>query len=365
MYYITFNDTPSGIYQSQVIDVVKHLSGLGDTEVKLIAFLPYSNFKENKKRIKMQLPSAVVFPIFAGIARWRMLKPFLKLITKKGEQAICRGPIATELALGSFRKVIYDGRAAVKAEVEEFDVTGNKQLGEDFIKAEKNAVLKSDYRIAVSVKLVEYWKREFGYQGDQHIVIPCTLTSKSSGELLTKKNDDSIKLVYSGGIGAWQSFDLVANLCRKAIKENANVNVLFLTKENAIIKKLIQEFPDRCERSWLKHEEVYEALSNCDYGILIRKQNVTNQVASPVKFAEYLNAGLKVLISENVGDFASFVKENDCGIVIEDEIPELISVSPSERKRLNQIANQYFYKSSEKIKSSYLKMLKGLNELDK
>ena len=365
MYYITFNDTPSGIYQSQVIDVVKYLSDLGDTEVKLIAFLPYSNFKENKKSIKMQLASAVVFPIFAGITRWRMLKLFLKLITNKGEQAICRGPIAFELALGSFRKVVYDGRAAVKAEVEEFYVTGNKQLGEDFIKAEKNAVLQSDYRIAVSGKLVEYWKKEFDYQGDKHVVIPCTLTSKSSGELLMNKNDDSINLVFSGGIGAWQSIDLAANLCRKAMKQNTNVNVLFLTQENPIIQKLIHEFPERCQRKWLRHEEVYDVLSNCDYGILLRNQNVTNQVASPVKFAEYLNAGLKVLISDNLGDFTEFVKKNDCGIVIKDDIIGLISVTPSERKRSIEIANQYFYKSSEKIKLSYMKILRNLNELQK
>ena len=37
---------------------------------------------------------------------------------------------------------------------------------------------------------------------------------------------------FSGGIGAWQSIDFVANLCRKAMKENATINVLFLTQEN-------------------------------------------------------------------------------------------------------------------------------------
>jgi len=360
MYYITFNDTPSGIYQSQVIDVVTYLSDLGDAEVKLIAFLPYLNFKENKKKIKMQLPSAVVFPIFAGITRWRMLKPLLKLITKKEEVAICRGPIATELALGSFRKVVYDGRAAVKAEVEQFNVTRNKQLGVDFIKAEKNAVLQSDYRIAVSNKLVDYWGKEFGYQVDKHIVIPCTLTSKSSGELLMNRNDDSIKLVFSGGIGAWQSIDFVANLCRKAMKENAIINVLFLTQENSIIQKLIHEFPERCERKWLKHEEVYGVLSNCDYGILIRKQNLTNKVASPVKFAEYLNAGLKVLVSENLGDFTEFVKENDCGVMVNDSIPYLYSVTKEDRNRSLGLAQRHFSKESKEVTQMYLSLLKNI-----
>ena len=82
--------------------------------------------------------------------------------------------------MGNFRKVVYDGRAAVKAEVEEYDVTGgNKLLGLDFIEAEKEAVLKSDFRIAVSNKLVEYWNAEFNYSSNNHVVIPCTLTSFS------------------------------------------------------------------------------------------------------------------------------------------------------------------------------------------
>lgn len=359
MYYITFNDIPSGIYQSQVIDVVKYLSSLSNTEVKLIAFLPLSNFKENKKKIKAQLPQAKVLPIWAGITRWRKVKPLLKLFTKRNQVAICRGPIATKLALGSFQKVVYDGRAAVKAEVEEFDVTGNKQLGDDFINAEKLAVLKSDYRIAVSSKLVNYWKREFGYQELNHVVIPCTLTSQIS-KLSIKENTERIQLVYSGGIGPWQSFDLVTKLVRETLKSNENVFVLFLTKENKVINNLIKQFPERCERKWLKHSDVFEALSCCDYGILVRNQNITNQVASPVKFAEYLNAGLKVLISENLGDFSGFVKNNNCGNVVDENIPELFPSTNMERKNAVDLAKIHFSKESKEITQLYLSLMTNI-----
>ena len=356
MYYITFNDIPSGIYQSQVIDVVKYLSSLSNTEVKLIAFLPYSNFKENKKKIKAQLPQAKVLPIWAGITRWRKVKPLLKLVTKRSEVAICRGPIAAELALGSFHKVVYDARAAVKAEVEEFDVTENEQLGIDFINAEKVAVLQSDYRIAVSNKLVEYWEKEYDYKENNHIVIPCTLTSKAIGKL-PKNNNAIVKLVYSGGIGPWQSFDLIAKLVRETLKSNEKVSVLFLTKETEAVINLIKEFPNRCERKWLKHNEVYQALLSCDYGMLIRDQNITNQVASPVKFAEYLNAGLKVLISENLGDFSDFVKQHNCGIVINDTIPELFSPMVIERKNAVGLAKIHFSKESKEVTHLYLSLL--------
>lgn len=364
MYYITFNDSPSGIYQSQVIDVVKHLSELGGEEVKLIAFLPLSNFKENKKKIKSQVASATVLPIWAGITRWRKVKPLLKLVTKRSEVAICRGPIATELALGAFRKIVYDGRAAVKAEVEEFNVTGNKQLGADFINAEKVAVLQSDYRIAVSTKLVDYWGREFGYKEKKHVVIPCTLTSKASSQLPKKEEKEAIKLVYSGGTGPWQSFDLVVKLVREVLRDTDIVSVLFLTKENDAINDLKKEYPARCERKWLNHDEVFQALSSCDYGILIRNQNVTNEVASPVKFAEYLNAGLKVLISENLGDFTEFVKKNDCGIVVTSAIPLLGKVTDADRGELNALANEHFYKSSKEIAANYINLLEFLTKID-
>lgn len=360
MYYITFNDIPSGIYQSQVIDVVKYLSKLSNKEVRLIAFLPLSNFKENKKKITTQLPSAKVLPIWAGITRWRKVRSLLKLVSKKNEVAICRGSIATELALGAFRKVVYDGRAAVKAEVEEFNVTGNHQLGLDFIDAEKNAVLQSDFRIAVSDKLVDYWKKEFEYQGENHVVIPCTLTSKAARKLEEKEEKDIIKLVYSGGTGPWQSFSLVTRLIREKMKDDENISVLFLTKENKAVDELIQEFPERCERKWLKHDEVFQVLSSCDYGVLIRDKNITNQVASPVKFAEYLNAGLKVLISDNLGDFSEFVRNNNCGEVVISGIKQLKQVSGVERKRLSELSRDQFSKSSETIQKLYMSLLKNL-----
>ena len=51
------------------------------------------------------------------------------------------------------------------------------------------------------------------------------------------------------------------------------------------------------ERKWLSMKR-YMSFIQLRLWNLDKKQNVTNQVASPVKFAEYLNAGLKVLISE-------------------------------------------------------------------
>jgi hypothetical protein len=191
-----------------------------------------------------------------------------KLFTKHNSAIICRGPLACALALGNFKKVVYDGRAAVKAEVEEYDVTGgNKQLGDDFIEAERKSVIETDFRIAVSHKLVDYWKREFNYQSTQHVVIPCTLTSASTTLSKNLVNiDDAIMVVYSGSTSGWQSFDKVVELLEDLLLRQENIEVLFLTKEAPEIEKLIERHPERVKRKFVAHNEVQSELEKCDYG---------------------------------------------------------------------------------------------------
>ena len=92
-----------------------------------------------------------------------------------------------------------------------------------------------------------------------------------------------------------------------------------MSKETIENKSLQIKFPERVLIKWVKHRDVINYLAACDYGILLREQSYTNKVASPTKFAEYLFAGLQVLISKDLGDFSEFVKLNHCGIILSEE----------------------------------------------
>ncbi|MCT4581210.1 MAG: hypothetical protein N4A35_07315 [Flavobacteriales bacterium] len=359
IHYITYNDTYSGIYQSQVIDVVKHLNLKFDVEVRLIAFVPIRLWNQQRKIITSKLPEASVYPVLGALDKVKRTSRFLKIISNK-QFAICRGPLAFLLTKGYYRKVVYDGRAAVEAEVTEYNVTGHQHLDELFIRAENFAINNADYFISVSKKLVEYWEEKLGHKisHQKYSIIPCTLTSLSHSS--TRRVDsENVRVVYAGGTGAWQSFEKVVGLLDELMAKQANLEVLFLTKENPHLLKLLKKYPDRSERKWVAHDEVFNELSSCDYGILLREDRVTNSVASPVKFAEYLNAGLKVLISPNIGDFSEFVKKNDCGIVIEDKIPFL--EKNIHHKELAELCEVYFYKCSKNIAKEYAKMLSRVN----
>jgi glycosyltransferase involved in cell wall biosynthesis len=63
-------------------------------------------------------------------------------------------------------------------------------------------------------------------------------------------------------------------------------------------------------------QEVPRYLAASDVGLLLRDDSIVNRVASPVKFGEYLAAGLPVIITEGLGDYSDAVRTHALGSVI-------------------------------------------------
>ena len=366
MIYLTYNDPPSGIYFSQVIDVCNFLNEKLHAHVRLVSLISIRSFSQNKKSIKSHCPDAIVIPMFPGVKNWScnfltLLFFFFFLDSKK---VIARGPFAASLALrlkkiGIVKWVCFDARGAYDAELNEYDVVVSKKINKDIFEIEKNVVLNSDFRIAVSNKLVSYWKEKYSYGQIQHVVIPCLLNSKYfthfPDEQTIRENrkslgfsDDDIVLVYSGSTAGWQSLELVDEFLYDLLKKNKYIKVLFLAKILPDKMKINSEFKNKIVCKWLREAEVPDILSCCDYGILIREKSMTNKVASPVKFAEYLACGLKVLVSEDLGDYTKFVIDTNCGYVVSGKIEpsRIVKLTIDEKVYLHNFSSNYFSKDS-------------------
>ncbi len=198
--YLTFNDVPSGIFSSQVIDVVKFLNTHFQEKVLLVSFVSSRQYFNHKAKIKTELSDVIVLPMFPGVHRWRLnvVLLFLVVLFKKPKKIIGRSVLATQLALkmrssGRVKEVVYDGRGAIRAEWEEYQVIQNPKMLSEIFNLEKEVVLKSDNRIAVSNKLIEYWQNEFGYHSKHHVVIPCTLNKLFEEVILTESTINEAK----------------------------------------------------------------------------------------------------------------------------------------------------------------------------
>jgi glycosyltransferase involved in cell wall biosynthesis len=229
-------------------------------------------------------------------------------------------------------------------------------------------VRASDLRIAVSNALVGHWRQRYGYTGEAHVVIPCTLGRThldDRGDCGERRKamgfgPDDVVLAYSGSTAGWQSFALLERLLGQVLAGQPQVKVLFLCPPDPAIDALAANWLGRALRMWVQPAEVHDVLAACDAALLVREDTVTNRVASPTKFAEYLACGLPVIISAHIGDFSEVVARERLGIVYREDgrLPVLARPSREERERLRGFAMAHYTKAA--YEAGYRKVLQVL-----
>jgi hypothetical protein len=260
--------------------------------------------------------------------------------------------------------VIFDARGAYKAELNEYNVMPGEIIKKEIQEIEREVILNSDFRLAVSNSLVNYWKKEYDYNSDQHIVVPCTLSADLIFDLPGEEDlrQNKIKMgfeandnviVYSGSSSGWQSFSLAEKILGSILEKDPRIKLLWLTNHLNENSDFIKKYKNRIKTAWVKPEEVKNYLLAGDHGLLYREHSITNAVASPVKFAEYLSCGLNVMISDGLGDFSEFVRKNNCGSV--GPVDSLSKVIYATKLHNHQLAMQYLKK--ENYRTEYLKLL--------
>jgi len=310
------------------------------------------------------MPDAIVLPIIFGMKRWELHSNLLRFFVKKSDFIIGRNPMGAKVGLNYFDSVIYDGRSALKGEIKEYDMALNGSLNQSFLNAEEYVVNNAKYRTAVSSELLNFWKKDFSYSGNEHLVLPCSLAYSHEKPLPKRESNQKVRLLFSGGGSPWQSQKEKYNWIRNLLNSRNDIEFVFLTKSDDHLDQLLEDFPERVKRKWLKPEAVFDELAKADYGILLREDNLTNRVSAPVKYAEYLNAGLSVIISSSVKDYAQFTIEHKCGIVLKelDSDLELKALNQVDRDRNRDLAQNFFSKNSDYIQEKYKRVLNFINE---
>lgn len=159
---------------------------------------------------------------------------------------------------------------------------------------------------------------------------------------LNINDGDFLMVLSTGGNNAWQNTEeTIQSLSNKKYK------ILNLSKSKVEHDLVINKF--------VSYNEMFKYLSAADAAIIWREQSVTNKVASPVKFSEYICCGLPVLTNESVDLITNYIETNDCGKIlnyldsIDDNMLEgiksldrtSISIKGQEDFGVNTIANQY------------------------
>ncbi|MEI8138132.1 MAG: hypothetical protein WCH21_12480, partial [Bacteroidota bacterium] len=162
---------------------------------------------------------------------------------------------------------------------------------------------------------------------------------------LNLKDDDTV-FTYSGSVAGWQSFEILFSFIEPILKKSDKNKIVFFSPQNSNLNKLQTLFPNQVICKLLKSSEVSEYLIVGDFGLLIREESVTNQVASPVKYAEYLACGIKVIISENLGDYSKLSEQKNWGYFFSNFNDSILKPEFSGKQKISEEAINFFSKKN-------------------
>ncbi len=190
---------------------------------------------------------------------------------------------------------------------------------------EKKHLSHFDDYLVVSNGLKQYVYDEYGIKNNVHIV-PCATRverydvcelqefRKNAREKYNIK-DNEILFVYSGGVSPWQCIEQTVEIF-ESIKRYDTENLcklLILSGDYQYIQKYKKEY---IIVDSLPAELIPLTLPCADFAFLLRGDYVTNNVAYPNKFLEYVSAGLRVIATPFVYDVAEQIREYGIGYVL-------------------------------------------------
>lgn len=224
---------------------------------------------------------------------------------------------------------------------------------------ELSALRKADRISCVSHKL-KIWISENTGRSDA-IVIPCCVDIEKFAidiaarvEIRKQFNiaENSKLICYCGNVAKWQKTELIVNLFGEITRRRTDFKFLFITQNDREFKEIAlrNQLPESCYYVvQSSHKEVPRLLSAADAGIIMRDDNVVNNVASPIKIGEYLACGLPVILTRGIGDYSEQIAKADIGLLLDtskDQAQQVIEFMDKPdfqamRTKVSSFAKQY------------------------
>lgn len=298
------NDLSLGIIQSQVINKGNYFFSK-----KYDAIIYYCN-ERNKEKLKG-----------LKIENIRWYKSLFKSILKlpKGSHLYTRNIWEYSIMLlfvKILRKhyIIYDYRGLVSSE---FSFNNGNKIKLLIIKFFERLPAKFANEIhTVSQKFKEFLMEQFN--ANINHIVPCLVDEVKSFE--DPDIIEEIKFIYVGGMSKWQKIEEILVYFNN-IQKKMDCSLTIITGNTDQIEPYI------CKYYKLKinvlsgdNKFVLNKLRDHHIGFLFRDELMFNQVASPVKYLEYITNGVIPIISDNIGDYSDLTKNLGIGFTDKDSL---------------------------------------------
>lgn len=184
----------------------------------------------------------------------------------------------------------------------------------DYLKTNYNIKTKAAFYVAPCATVIQddkYFENYYKYRREYR------------KKFSLKENETAF--IYSGGISSWQCIEETISVFNEIKKKMANAKLLIFSHNQNEIIKMIGTKTDIIFDSF-KPEELTKALCAGDYAFLLRRDCVTNNVAFPNKYLEYVQSKMKIITTPYVYEIARQVKKWNLGITIDIDNPNVFNM---------------------------------------
>lgn len=387
IYYINYDGIYCSVFYSQIYNYCRLLS---ENKLKVTLINCDKNISSEKYKHEndslncgnFEVTAALKNRHFDFIINKKLIKAVINLINERSitnEKIIihCRGVFGSFIGLKVKRrlkkhfniKVISDFRGAV---IDEYLMRHKNKSGlyKTILKLliikinnmQAFVCKKSDYILCVSKKLEQYLKNRYAINCRVSVIPTCIDADKNGFDLeqrikMRKKMNAENKfiVVYCGGGQIYQKPEALINVFINIGARIEEAFFLILTKDKDIFETYLKQYNVQKFRYLIRsvpYSEVYKYLSSADCAVLLRDNNNVNKVASPTKFAEYVNCNLPVYLSHGIGDIDE-VSSKYKVCIYEEDIDNIRSrVDEIKRNTINfklLVDNHYGWKNNIKI----------------
>lgn len=231
------------------------------------------------------------------------------------------------------------------------------------------ALKNSSLNFFVSKRMLEYYKKTFGYKKTNYVIMPC-FNDQMKEESFYDEKYKKPTFVYAGNLAKWQCFPQMIDLFKRIQKELPNAELTIYTPDQEEAKQVLKEKAVKALVKYVPYSQLAEEIKRFKYGFLIRDDDTVNNVATPTKMCNYLANGIIPIFSNVIGDFTeelSSIKysiplgDNSEGIEKLFELEQLDIPADDVRADYSRIFENYYSEEyyvrliSEKIKQYILR----------
>jgi glycosyltransferase involved in cell wall biosynthesis len=270
------------------------------------------------------------------------------------------------LPFGVFLKYLFKAQLIYDAHELETEVNDLKGLRQRLAKLiEKTLIKKCDLIFVVSENIADWYSKVYDIQRPLVIKNVPRLTDikkKNHFKENLRIKDDSIIVLYQGGLSKGRGVDLLLEAFKKRIDDKVVIVFMGYGQLEEQIKIVTKERNNIFYHQAVAPEIVLEYTSSADLGIhMIQNTCLNHYFCLPNKLFEYAMAGLPVIIS-NMKEMRELVEFYDMGIIVEEESVNALNdaidtILRSDLKQMKQNARRCAKENSWEVQE--LKMIKG------